>query len=172
MEEIPRHLAEGITPPCRVPGESWHPVRGRCQVRPCPTNAAGQLVHGPEQPALRKQLGHAPRTLVPRPAASGAIRTCHSHPWRHDPPHCGWTIRGSDIKVFGIKRRQRDATSGKGAHITAEQHHQPTGSLAKAPPRRGFLMCREAPAGATFTDRLTMGSGALPAIRMEPTAVR
>jgi len=33
-------------------------------------------------------------------------------------------------------------------------------------------MCREGPAGAAFADHLTMGCGALPAILMEPTAVR
>ena len=47
------------------------------------------------------------------------------------------------LKSFGIECSQTDTKSGKGAHITADQHHQPTASSVKAPPSRGFLMCRE-----------------------------
>jgi len=65
-------------------------------------------------------------------------------------PVCGMTRRiaagrSADqlLKSFGIECSQTDTKSGKGAHITADQHHQPTASSAKAPPSRGFLMCRE-----------------------------
>ena len=65
-------------------------------------------------------------------------------------PACGKTRRTAAgrsadqlLKSFGIECRQTDTKSGKGAHITADQHHQPTVSSAKAPPSRGFPMCRE-----------------------------
>ena len=75
---------------------------------------------------------------------------CPTSSSREGKPVCGKTRRTAFgrsanqlLRSCGIECRQADTTSGKGAHTTADQHHQPNVSSAKAPPSWGFPMCRE-----------------------------